>query len=412
LYAKDIKINLESNGNLSIYEVISLLCKDNNISLFIKDSYTKKVLSKNLESISMINMDIGQAFEILFDENNIIYKFQNNILKLSYLQTKTFSINYLNTNRKAISNVNISLKETNAQNSKTSILSSEEFDFWKSVKTELLSILNENSFDYDVKNVTINKKAGLITITATKQQLKLVQNYLQQIEELLHKQVSIDVRIFSVALNKNKNIGIDWANINKLQSFKLNSNFVNDGTSFISIDNSVSVDTILNFLEQNGKVTTISNPKISVINNQPAIISVGEQINYISEESSMTADTTKTSKKVESMFSGVILDITPSISNDDKIILKINPSISSVKKDFVSDGLVPPTLVKKELSSVIIASNKDKIILGGLISSELASGEDSVVGLSNIPLFGEIFKSQSEEKQQNELVMVIIPTIY
>jgi general secretion pathway protein D len=357
-------------------------------------------------------MDISQAFEILFDENNIIYKFQNNILKLSYLQTKTFSINYLNTNRKAVSNVNISLKETNAQNSKTSILSSEEFDFWKSVKAELLSILNENSFDYDIKDVTINKKAGLITITATKQQLKLVQNYLQQIEELLHKQVSIDVRIFSVALNKNKNIGIDWANINKLQSFKLNSNFVNDGTSFISIDNSVSVDTILNFLEQNGKVTTISNPKISVINNQPAIISVGEQINYISEESSMTADTTKTSKKVESMFSGVILDITPSISNDDKIILKINPSISSVKKDFVNDSFVPPTLIKKELSSVIIANNKDKIILGGLISSEYSNGEDSVVGLSNIPIFGEIFKSQSEEKQQNELVIVITPTIY
>jgi general secretion pathway protein D len=411
LFADTKKINLVSNGNLSLYELINRLCIDNNLSFIIQDKTTQKFLEKKSISLNIKDITIKQALKILLDDNDIFYNIENNILKLKYLSTKTFKISYLNTSRTSTSKVDISLKDKKLNQSKVTIMSNDKFDFWLDIEKEVLSILNDHCAKHKVKGITINKNAGLITVTATKKQLTRVEKYLNQIRSSLHKQVSIDVRIYSVALNQSNNIGINWANINRLQAMTLNSSFSNQGTNFISLDSSVSIDTILDFLKQNGEVNTISNPKLSTLNNQPAIISVGEQINYISEESSMTTESTTTSTKVESMFSGVILDITASINEKDKIILKINPSISSVKPNSINNPLIPPTLIKKELSSVIIADNLDKIVLGGLIDIQSINNENSVVGLSNIPIFGNLFASNSDYRQKNELVIIIIPTI-
>jgi general secretion pathway protein D len=404
------KVNLSINSNISKYELISQVCLEHKISIFIKDKFTKKVLSEDIEYLNLIDVPLDKFFQIIFNQSNIIYSFKDNILELSYLDTQTFKINYLNIVRSSSSKTDVSLKDENSQNTKVTILSNDKIDFWKNIKIEVLSILNDHLDSYKVENITINKDAGLLTITATKNQLERVKKYIRDIKELLHKQVFIDVRIYSVALDKSKNVGINWDGISNLQNLNINAQFNNQGTSFINLDSSVSIGSILDFLEQNGKVRTISNPKIVALNNQPAIISVGEQINYISEESSMTADTTKTSRTVNNIFSGVILDITASISENNEIILKINPSISSVKKNSSSDAL-PPTLIKKELSSVIKAKEQDKIVLGGLIDVQLAYKDNGVTGLKDIPLFGNIFQSYEEYEQQNELVIIIIPTI-
>jgi general secretion pathway protein D len=404
------KVSLSINSNISKYELISQVCLEHKISIFIKDKFTKQVLSEDIEYLNLINVSLDKFFQIIFNQSNIIYSLKDNILELSYLDTQTFKINYLNIVRSSSSKTDISLKDENSQNTKVTILSNDKIDFWKNIKIEVLSILNDHLDSYKVENITINKDAGLLTITATKNQLERVEKYIRDIKELLHKQVFIDVRIYSVALDKSKNVGINWDGISNLQNLNINAQFNNQGTSFINLDSSVSIGSILDFLEQNGKVRTISNPKIVALNNQPAIISVGEQINYISEESSMTADTTKTSRTVNNIFSGVILDITASISENNEIILKINPSISSVKKNSSSDAL-PPTLIKKELSSVIKAKEQDKIVLGGLIDIQLAYKDNGVTGLKDIPLFGNIFQSYEEYEQQNELVIIIIPTI-
>ena len=91
---------------------------------------------------------------------------------------------------------------------------------------------------------------------------------------------------------------------------------------------------ILNFLNTQGNVSSMSNPKITTMNNQPAIFSSGEQLYYkilqsVSQVSS-GGSATGQNEVVRSVFAGVLLDITPEITDNDEIILKINPSISSI----------------------------------------------------------------------------------
>lgn len=167
------------------------------------------------------------------------------------------------------------------------IKSMEKFDFWQNIEKEIIILLKNSHEDYEAKTPIINPNAGLIIVTGTNSQLKSVKNYLQKLENRLKKQVIIDVSILAVSLNESHSSGINWQNFN----IGLNSQ-VNNENSFIQFQNgqgfvknlglrvNLNFDSIINFLSQNGKTSVLSNPKLMALNNQQAIISVGDTINY------------------------------------------------------------------------------------------------------------------------------------
>jgi general secretion pathway protein D len=116
---------------------------------------------------------------------------------------------------------------------------------------------------------------------------------------------------------------------------------------------------------------------------------------------------------VKSVFAGVLLDITPEITDDGEIILKINPSISSVKQDVKSDGVrrLPPDLSKQQISAVVKLKDGEKIVLGGLIKSVKNRGSYKVPILGNIPILGYAFRQDTTYERREELVIIITPHI-
>lgn len=165
---------------------------------------------------------------------------------------------------------------------------------------------------------------------------------MKKLEQRLKKQVIIDVSIIAVSLNKTHSSGINW------QKFNIDfSSKTNDGkNSFIGVENSkgfiknlgfradLNFDSILNFLSQNGKTKVLSNPKLMALNNQQAIISIGDTINYqVKDTSKGTENGTTVSESFNnySIFIGILLNILPEISDDGKIMLRINPSLSDFK---------------------------------------------------------------------------------
>ena len=90
---------------------------------------------------------------------------------------------------------------------------------------------------------------------------------------------------------------------------------------------------MINFLETKGKTKVVSSPKVTTMNNQPAIISVGDTINYILTKTTNSDLSTSTSEDQEqySVFIGILLNILPEISDDNRVMLRINPSLSTFK---------------------------------------------------------------------------------
>ncbi len=456
MYAKSCNhraFNIKVSEEVATSEILNQLSNECSFSIVTKDSLAKEKLSQKLYGINIKQMRLDEIFDVLISAKGLDYDFDNNLLTISGLKTKTFKIDYVNTERSGVSNTDISLtgdtseaggEEAGSKGGSLStgatITSSDNFSFWKNMEAEITSILNATEEKSKVKPI-INREAGLVTVTGTSEQINRVSAYIHQMMKRLHRQVLIDVKMLSVTLDNSRQTGVNWGEIYKLQNMQmayeiLNTNNLkelNDNkieqfgdtypsahATFIRLSGNTGITDVIKFLKTQGDVTAISNPKVVTLNNQPAVFSSGDQLYYkLSSSSRQTGNNAATetfnNEIVKSVFAGILLDITPEITDDDEIILKINPSISSVKSRVKTDesGVrrLPPDLMKKQISSVVKLRDGEKVILGGLISSKKGVETSKVPILGNIPLLGYAFQQKKVSEIREELIVIITPHI-
>jgi len=467
----------------TIYNALEQLSNSCSLSIIIKDEDARAIMDKKSGVVNLKKFTLEHALAVLLGENNLNYELDDNLLRISYLDTKSFRVDYVATSRNANSGIQTSVTAQNQlfQQSQqmtqtasqfpvgTNISTSDTFDFWTQIEDELRLIMSQSPVVQSnimesitttsdkaqnktiqtkptlVGGVVVNKNANLITITGTKEEIDRVEKYLKLLMTRLHKQVLIDVNIYSVSLDDLRTTGVDWSNLfnflnatvsldgvrsknvsafdaSSLASSDKNVKFV--GSDFFRISANITLKDIVKFLDTQGKVKSISNPKVLTLNNQPALIFSGETIYYpvVSGGTSASAVSGATNPSVVAtpLPVGVTLDITPEIIDDEFVILKINPSASSCisaacELQRVSIGGqnydIAPNVSQKQLSSVIKVKNGEKIVLGGLIRDKNENKSVKIPLLGDIPLFGYMFKQDSVVKSAEELVVIITPHI-
>lgn len=456
----DLKLAPNSMTYIQLIEEISSSCE---YSVSIKDDFTFKQLDKKIGYMNFDKVSLEDAMKILVANNDLFYKIDKDLKFINVFKydMKTFSIDYVSFDSR-VSNSSLSINNdsgsgsgggggssssssssdgvaiTNQDNRNISYSSS--FDLWKNLNNELLFVLKSTE-DYNeaVNLININKDAGLVSIKGTQKQLSKIENYINKLTDRLHKQILLETKIIQVNLTDNQKTGVDWTKFQLSLSGGMGSNNSGtySGTTFNrdSVNDSVltgltpgnnfylnynfSIDGLVSFLKTQGDVSFVSSPSVLTLSNQPAIINIGSTINYRFDNGSTTNSNSSTiiqsnSFTQDSRFVGVTLDITPQISNDNEVILKINPVISSIEKehyDASGERILAPDMAVKQLSTIIKATNNEKILIGGLITNNLTNTNTSVPGLSAIPLLGEAFKSTAMTNQQTEIIILIIPHI-
>ncbi|MCK9454819.1 MAG: pilus (MSHA type) biogenesis protein MshL [Sulfurimonas sp.] len=460
--------SISSTKDTKIIDFIEQLSDECEFSIIVTDPNAQKFLDSSLNKTNLNNLTIDEVLNLILKENNLTYTLENNILKISYLQTRMFNIDYILSQRKSESKTNITLSSegagvasaTTAMSTTTTttdtaqdagggsagksgmnINSSDEVEFWHNLDLELQSVLNRPQDVYVAEAPIINKNAGIITVTSTIKQMERLEKYLTKLQDKVQLQVLIDVQLLSVTLSDGKTTGVDWSQLYKLQDidisidklFHKNVSEFEDGkittalagggasenSHLIEISASGNLNEVIKFLKTQGDVTSISNPKVLTLNNQAALITAGTEYFYkiISTEtlSGTTSGTQSTNEDLQSVFAGVLLDITPEISDDDMITLKVNPSLSETASDISlvdsSDRTMPPDLRRRQLSSVVTVRNGNRIILGGLISTSNNINMNKVPILGDIPILNYLFKYEDRQKITQELVIVIEPHI-
>lgn len=424
---------LEESSSLEILEQLSQICT---FSLIFKDEKAKEQI-KNLNSIfNLHQFSLKEIFELLIKEKNLHYDFNGKILKISTLKTQTFKLNYITSIREGQSIIKASVDARARQNAQDNentqddnmIKSWEKFDFWQTIENELKLLLQSEG--EQASTPIINQNTGLITISGTANQLQKAQTYITNLQNRLKKQVAIDVNIIAVSLDKAHSTGINWQNF----SLSFDSLNAQNNTSNLSYQNTnadnffvrnlgfnagINLSSIINFLNTNGKSKVLSNPKLVALNNQQAIISVGDTINYQVKESSKSSDSGTTVSEVYnnySIFVGILLNIVPEISDEGKIMLRISPSFSNFK--YTQDNrrqenarTIAPDTVQKKLSTVVEMENNQTLVLGGLISHQEGTSQSEVKGLARVPLLGRLFQGKEESSNITEIVFIIKPLI-
>jgi len=454
------------NSALTIADVIENLADECGLTLIVKDSEAKKRLAEKLYYVKLNNASLDEFLDTILVENDISYLLEESRLKISYLNTQTFKLHYIAGDRKGTSSAHVTIAnsgkasldgggdsggDTGGTGSKTgvSIESNDDFQFWSKIEKEIHSLLNRPEDSYSAPTPIINPEAGMITVTGTTKQLDRISFYIDSLTKQLKSQVLIDVKILSVTFDDSYSTGIDWEQLYSFQNMAIASasmlqNNVSELTSVtdggdLSIGDvtsaqgtepknsgaiitrgSVKINNIVKFLKTQGDVKSISNPKILTLNNQPALISVGNELFYKIQSTSLLQGASgggsqQTGEVIDSVFAGILLDITPEISETGIITLKINPSISdtlnTVSRDGTGSRNIPPDLSRKQISSVVTLRDGEHVILGGLISSKTGTKISKVPLLGDIPLLEHLFKHEVKIENVDELVLIITPHI-
>ncbi|MDP3265275.1 MAG: pilus (MSHA type) biogenesis protein MshL [Sulfuricurvum sp.] len=479
--------NIASVKGTSVGDFIDQISDECGMSVIVTDEEAENILKKQMNKTYLKNLTINEVLDLIIKENNLQYTLQNNVLKIAYLTTKTYQIDYISGERKGNASTNIRLSSNTgtsagstgggaqtagaasgtgpqggatsgaSSESGTNITSTDEVTFWNKLDEEVKSILNRPEDSYrqnnaldqnssDVHHIYINKSAGLVTVSATSKQLQRLDKYIADLQKKMQTQVMIDVKIYSVTFSDGSSTGIDWSQLYALQNIdlafdyinskdvgKFTSTALNTGTAFTEYGTSTAGNTnasifrlgakgslkeVIKFLKTQGDVQAVSNPKILTLNNQQALITSGTELFYKTKSTSTLAGgstgTSSDTEIVSSVFAGVLLDITPEISNDGSITLRINPSISDVASQLNADNAtrsMPPDLSRRQMSSVVTVQDGNTIIMGGLIGTKNDMSGNKIPLLGDIPVLGWLFKSEGITKKTEEMVIIIQPHI-
>lgn len=432
--------------------------------------------SSDVDQYSYVDVDIRadddffKSLDNLLRQRDYFHEVQGNTIVVKFRETKQFHLAMPFVN----STYDASVGPRSSENSSSKIQNNgNSFDIWDNVKKNLdivlqiweVSKVSQESAQSTSKNTeaypktpttnegiktsegvktavemsrsqsakgyyTIDKPIGLITVTAPRPVMEKVESYLNNLKAELYKQVSIEAKILEVTVSDETKVGIDWGAL--LDDAKYSGIGVNANIGAISAHNPLgeggirsltltlpSFSLLIDAIEKQGKTKVLANPRISVLNGQPALINVGKQISFVKKVSSTTDATTgQVTYAVEtaSQSSGIVMSVVPTIMDNQEIILNLIPVTSTLTEPIATQSFgtgsvgLPETKVR-ELSTIVRIKQGETLVVGGLIDSNDDNNDSNVPALGKLPLIGGLFGLEKKLKSRKELVILLKPEI-
>lgn len=429
-------------------------------------------------SLNLKDVTVFDALEAIREMYGYEYKMDGNRIYIQPLglQTRIFQVNYLTGQRDGKSNLRVAsgsvadsatgstgttntttgANSTNRDSSKVSMTS--KSDFWEELSEALKAIVGAEKG----RSVVISPMSGVIVVRATPEEMKNIAAYLKASQISIERQVILEAKIVEVQLNDSFQSGVNWAAFANGAAKRASGGMLTSGSTLTAatgtaLSNSVISSTagvnlaataasslptgavagtmfglafqtsnfaaLLNMLESQGDVHVLSSPRIATLNNQKAVLKVGTDEFFVTEVNGGTQATTGVAGtaptvKVQPFFSGIALDVTPRIDENDDIILHVHPSVSTVTTvnktvNLGTSGgtsniynLPLASSSVSETDSIVRARGGQIVVIGGLMRQASFDDQSGLPGMPKM-LFGQV----SQRTEKRELVIMIKPTV-
>ena len=307
---------------------------------------------------------------------------------------------------------------------------------------QLFANINDNNFKLSDDIIRVNKRAGLITVTAGEKSHRLIEQYLKDLRRKVTAQVLIEMRFLEINLNKKYEAGIDWTDINLFGRGVGNATMSTlSNTSLATLTFNKGIDAVANLFEQFGSTRTLSNPRINAVNNQPALMTFATNHVYFKTKSSYTPSTTSSSgaltqayRNVESeaqtMPLGIIMSVLPSIDVDRReVMLSIRPTISKLQGE-VKDPAVTvvldevkgssktedtqstiPVASVREMDTILKIKDGQTAVIGGFTERTADVSENGIPVMRAIPILGNLFSHKKDTTSSTETILLVKASI-
>ncbi len=431
-------------------------------------------------SLELKNVTIPEVLEVMREVYG--YEYSRNdtgfIVMPATLQTRVYEIDYLNLTRSGSSRTKVSsgqatnlppsLLDTTGtggyggsggfggdgednDTASTQIETENDTQFWDDLEASVTRIVGEA----EGTHVISNSQAGVLSVRAMPNEHRAVQEFLDIVQGSVQRQVILEARIIEVELRDRFRSGINWQALFEIDdvdfgvgqaagqelfeegasALRGNPLNVNPGAPIEGFDStafggpftlaagSADFNGFIELLETQGKTRVLSSPRIATVNNQKAVIKVGDDEFFVTGIESQTAAGTATSTTASTVqltpfFSGIALDVIPQISKSGDVILHVHPTVSEVRdevKTFTTGGeeesLPLAFSTVRESDSIIRARSGQLVVIGGLMRDEAIERSIGTPGLGRLPLIGNLFNNRLEESVKTELVILIRPIV-
>ena len=284
----------------------------------------------------------------------------------------------------------------------------------------------------EAASVIANPETGILTIRATSRQHARIQRFLDQVMASARREALIEATVAEVQLNNQFQRGIDWSKLRTGSSgFQITQSSANtpagiNTNAFVvgyALGN-YDFTSAVKLLESFGTVRVLSSPKISVLNNQSAVLKVVDNLVYFTVQANTNqtqgVSTTTFTTTSNSVPVGFIMTVVPQISASDSVLLSLRPSISrkigdvaDPNPDLAKAGVTNllPVIQSREMESVLRVQSGQIAVLGGLMQDSVSNTEDTVPGLNRIPGVGSLFEQRKDVNEKTELVIFLRATV-
>jgi len=395
-------------------------------------------------SLQMKGTTITEVMQTVRNIHGYDYRINGQIIEVfpNQLQTRIFQVNYLSIARSGSSTTTAGAGNSpngGASGGNSTISTESNTNFWAELEKSLAIIVGDDKEAL----LSINPLTGIVMVRAQPNTLRLVEEFINQSQEILQRQVIIEARILEVELSSGFQSGINWAElqitngpaITLAQAGGTTTPFSGSQTTALgAVTSTISsgvtgsfnlgvansdFTTLISLLETQGDVQVLSSPRVSTVNNQKAVIKVGSDEFFVTGITAGGAATTTTEATsptfdIDSFFSGVALDVTPQIDDNNNIVLHVHPSVSTVTEENKNVGsFTVPLAVSnvRETDSIIRAKNGQIVVIGGLMQTKTVDREGSVPGLGDIPILGALFTNTEKSRVKSELIILLKPIL-
>ncbi len=295
------------------------------------------------------------------------------------------------------------------------------------------SVVRRSTFR-EAASVIMNPESGVITVRATSRQHEKIQEFIDRVTLSSHRQVLIEATIVEVQLGEGYQQGINWERIGSNATFSIeragvSSNVGNAVTPFKMkyTNTALGLTAAVDLLQAFGTAKVLSSPRLSVMNNQTALLKVVENYTYFFVKSDIVPasvvgaqPTTATTTTPQTVSVGLVMTVTPQVSGNGTVILNVRPSISSITElkadpnpELAKAGVqnLVPQISTREIESVMRVNSGEIAVLGGLMKDGVDWKTGRVPLAGQIPLIGELFNTRNNSATKSELVVFLRPVI-
>ena len=408
--AKSIKLNKGTKPDTSKDPVPVIQTDEEIIRSLIKQPYKDKRIDLDFDEVKLsdIFMTLGKAADV----NVVIDPAYKSLLLDLHLKQVTLEEAFIligNAYDLGFKRVSQSLYVTGKEKIKS------ENSVSKVLKLKNVSVKEAETLVEDlVDNISISEELNSIIVTGDPKMIQDVEAILYGIDKP-QPQVILEAKIIEVNKDALKELGVDWQDEIRISSqeggrpLDLDDD-ENPSSSIYRIARfqrtPLQFETAIKMLENQNKAKILSNPRVSTLNDKEAEIFVGDRLPYTVTNVAGGVVTTE----VRWVEPGIRLTITPSIIEDDFVVIKVEPEVSFIFA-FRGPNDEFPHVKTREATAFVRVEDRQPFVLGGLLSQEDKANLFKVPFLGDVPLLGNLFSYEQNTITDTELIITITPTI-